>query len=412
MAEADRIAAALRYQQELDNAQRPAFGNPNMLAQGRKMNLPERQAYSAEAPDWMAKGLPMEGRATILPFRDTESKREIALPGLIANALNSMTAPGRAFSGSDPTFDPMSEGIDFALNTMGGGMTASKAAPVPAGSLGMFIGKTAKNWDSNAAIKALEMEKAGVDPKMIWQETGTWKSPDGQWRQEISDKGSKITEDVYKQISSNKEFKGPMEQALQHEELYKAYPETARIPTVMYADETPYGSVLRGKEGTFQVPQITVGGPSQMAQRSVGLHELQHTIQQREGFARGGNLNEYSTGPMFDKTARDLTADLSQVVTGGVSAKPLEVLQGLKYTDPKDIEPIIKKYGFKNIDEAKSFIYDENERRTPLGQYLRTAGEAEARATQKRRNMTTEERRAKFPVESYDVPINQLIIRQ
>ena len=157
MAEADRIAAALRYQQELDNAQRPAFGNPNMLAQGRKMNLPERQAYSAEAPDWMAKGLPMEGRATILPFRDTESKREIALPGLIASALNSMTAPGRAFSGSDPTFDPMSEGIDFALNTMGGGMAATKAAPVPAGSLGMFIGKTAKNWDSNAAIKALEM---------------------------------------------------------------------------------------------------------------------------------------------------------------------------------------------------------------------------------------------------------------
>jgi len=51
MAEADRIAAALRYQQELDNAQRPAFGNPNMLAQGRKMNLPERQAYSAVTPD-------------------------------------------------------------------------------------------------------------------------------------------------------------------------------------------------------------------------------------------------------------------------------------------------------------------------------------------------------------------------
>ena len=133
MAEADRIAAALRYQQELDNAQRPAFGNPNMLAQGRKMNLPERQAYSAETPDWMAKGLPMEGRATILPFRDTESKREIALPGLIASALNSMTAPGRAFSGSDPTFDPMSEGIDFALNTMGGGMAATR----PASSLGM-----------------------------------------------------------------------------------------------------------------------------------------------------------------------------------------------------------------------------------------------------------------------------------
>ena len=121
------------------NLQRPAFGNPNMLAQGKKMNLPQRQAYSAETPDWMAKGLPMEGRATILPFRDTGSKREVALPGIVASALNSMTAPGRAFSGSDPTFDPMSEGIDFALNTMGGGMAASKAAPVGDGLLGMHL---------------------------------------------------------------------------------------------------------------------------------------------------------------------------------------------------------------------------------------------------------------------------------
>jgi len=39
------------------------------------------------------------------------------------------------------------------------------------------------------------------------------------------------------------------------------------------------------------------------------------------------------------------------------------------------------------------------------------AGEAEARATQARMNMTPEQRRAMFPEESYDVPINELIIR-
>lgn len=276
---------------------------------------------------------------------------------------------------------------------------------------GIFVGPNSATFNKINAVRAQELEKAGKTAEEIWEQTGTFRGPDKQWRQEISDKAAKITDDVYKQISSNKEFKGPMGQALQHEELYKAYPETSRIPTVMFADEVPSGNVLRGKEGTFQVPQITVGGPSQMAQRSVGLHELQHTIQQREGFARGGNLNEYSTGPMFDKTARDLTADLSQVVTGGVSAKPLEVLQGLKYTDPKDIEPIIKKYGFKNIDEVKSFIYDQNERRTPLGQYLRTAGEAEARAVQKRRNLSDEQRKAEFPLQSYDVPIKELIFR-
>lgn len=368
----------------------------------------------------------MEGRAAFLPFRDTlpgsvMNQRSLALPGAIAGMINTVTAPRRAYQGGYiadengniiPAFNAEEEAANTALSVMGGGFGASRAAGgAPSGALGMFIGKSAKNWDAAAAAKAIQMEKAGVDPKIIWQETGTWKGPEGQWRQEISDKASKITENVYNQISANKEFKGPMNQALQHEELYKTYPKTAKIPTTMFADEVASGNVLRGKEGTFKIPQITVGGPSSMAQRSVGLHELQHAIQQKEGFARGGNLNEYATGPMFDKTARDLTADLSQVVTGGVSANPLEVLQGLKYTDPKNIESIIKKYGFKNIDEVKSFIYDENERRTPLGQYLRTAGEAEARATQKRRNLTNEERRSIFPLESYDVPINQLIIR-
>jgi hypothetical protein len=284
----------------------------------------------------------------------------------------------------------------------------AKITPQP---MRIFVGPNSATFDKVNAVRAHEMEKAGVAPEKIWQETGTFRGPDQQWRQEISDKASKITEDVFNQISTNQEFKGQMGQALQHEELYKAYPEAAGIPTTMFADEVPSGNVLRGRTGTFQVPQITVGGPSSMAQRSVGLHELQHAIQQKEGFARGGNINEYATGPMFDKTARDLTADLSQIVTGGVSAKPLEVLEGLKYTDPKDIEPVLKKYGFKNIDEAKSFIYDENERRTPLGQYLRTAGEAEARAVQKRRNFTDEERRKIFPLHSYDVPIKDLIFR-
>ena len=44
--------------------------------------------------------------------------------------------------------------------------------------------------------------------------------------------------------------------------------------------------------------------------------------------------------------------------------------------------------------------------------YRRLAGEAEARATQKRKNLTDEQRRAEFPERSYDVPINELIIRR
>jgi len=41
-------------------------------------------------------------------------------------------------------------------------------------------------WDTTSAARAKELEKAGTKPQIIWQETGTWKGPDGKWRQEIS----------------------------------------------------------------------------------------------------------------------------------------------------------------------------------------------------------------------------------
>ena len=103
----------------------------NKLAPPSKNKLP-----------WSEQALPMEGRAAFLPYQDTlpgsvMNQRSFALPGIIAGAVNAITAPGRAYSGSDPMFDPQEEAANFALNMMGGGMGASRAAPAPVGSLGM-----------------------------------------------------------------------------------------------------------------------------------------------------------------------------------------------------------------------------------------------------------------------------------
>ena len=103
----------------------------NKLAPQSKNKLP-----------WYEQALPMEGRATFLPFQDTMpgsvmNQRSWALPGIIAGAANAITAPGRAYSGSDPNFNPEEEAANFAMNMMGGGMVASRAAPAPVGSLGM-----------------------------------------------------------------------------------------------------------------------------------------------------------------------------------------------------------------------------------------------------------------------------------
>ena len=166
MAEADRIAAALRYQEELDAAQRPATMNPNIAAQGVGL----RNRFAAELPsqsgNWSGEALPMEGRAAFLPFQDTlpgsvMNKRSFALPGIVAGAVNAFTAPGRALSGSDPSFNPQEEAANFAMNMMGGGMSASRA--VPAGSFGMNVTSRGRIPESGVDTRKLAdmLERAG-----------------------------------------------------------------------------------------------------------------------------------------------------------------------------------------------------------------------------------------------------------
>jgi hypothetical protein len=285
-----------------------------------------------------------------------------------------------------------------------GAAAKSAAFAVPA-LAGIFVGPKAKTWDAIAAQKAKMLADIGTDPRTIWQQTGTWKGPDGKWRQEISDQPAKITEDVYKQISANKEFKGPMGQALQHQELYKAYPETAGIRTTMFADETPSGGMSPGISGTFQIPVITVGGPSLMTQRSTALHELQHAIQQREGFARGGSPSNMITEleniakqkrqesqSLFRASSANDPLDPTRLVKPGARAKGLQLEKEAR-----------------ELEEKALLAFHSGQARFDL--YRQLAGEAEARAVQKRRNMTPEQRQATFPEESYDVPINELIVR-
>jgi len=412
MTEQERLAAALEYQQ----AQQPAMMNPNLAAQGEKSR--NRLATALASPSWSGEELPMENRATFLPFRDTMpgsvmNKRELSLPGVVAGAVNAITAPARSmetyvddYGNVQYKFNAPQEAANVALNMMGGGMGASRNAP--ANVLGMFVGPRSKSWNAEANARAVQMEKAGATPEAIWQETGNYKAPDAAWRQEVSDKGSKITEAVPKAIVNSEErmFKGSLGRGFSHEELYKAYPTLQKIKANFYADINPSGSYAQNAKS------MVVGAPSTGDQRSVALHEIQHAIQNREGFGRGGSVNEFASGPMFDEKARNLAAELSQVVTGGVSARPSEVITGIKYADNKQLAPIIKKYGFNSVEDAVSYLSAQDARRTPLEQYRRLAGEAEARATQRRRNLTDEQRRAEFPERSYDVPINELIIRR
>ena len=115
------------------------MADPKQLASllSEEEELRRFNAAQGDQP-WYSKALPMEGRATFLPFRDTMegsvfNKRELALPGILAGALNAFTSPARALTGSDPTFKPGEEAANMALNTFGGGITTGAALRNPTG---------------------------------------------------------------------------------------------------------------------------------------------------------------------------------------------------------------------------------------------------------------------------------------
>lgn len=115
------------------------MADPKQLASllSEEEELRRFNAMQGDQP-WYSKALPMEGRATFLPFRDTMegsvfNKRELALPGILAGALNAFTSPARALTGSDPTFKPGEEAANMALNTFGGGVVTGKALTNPTG---------------------------------------------------------------------------------------------------------------------------------------------------------------------------------------------------------------------------------------------------------------------------------------
>lgn len=300
--------------------------------------------------------------------------------------------------------------LAMALQAVPGGNRAALSAlgAVDTGvGKAMFIGPTAKTWDKAAADAAQKMEKAGADPRAIWSETGTFKGPDGKWRQEISDSGSIPGHRLYSPQEAQDLASGDFavvqrQKALLHPPLSAAYPDTKNIG-VRLTPGAPGGYYTAGMD------YIEAGSSKNgAANRSVMLHELQHAIQQREGFAQGGSptmaflpQNKEAFALLAQKRREmqtPLSLDEYTKQAWGMDAPTDEVRKA--YVDYVKTTKQVSPSADRAAQEWAGKEY-----------YRRLAGEAEARATQARMNMTPAERRATFPFDSYDVPVDQLIVR-
>ena len=251
------------------------------------------------------------------------------------------------------------------------------------------IGNTAPQ---QAMELAEQMESAGRSRDEIWAATAdmgypVFRGPDGKLRFEIDDSAMAWDDDQYKRFRRMREgSEMPLKDAMTHPELYDAYPEMR--DTTLFRGKSqeeggsaaPYGyEYIRANTG-FQGPQADK--PDML---SVLGHESQHLIQGgADNFARGGSLG------------------------GPYKSGELDQLIQRKY------EQIKKLPG--NAGETKAALYNHakklvNSYEGRYEAYRQLAGETEARAVQKRMDMTPEERAARPFYADFDVPEADQIVR-
>ena len=140
---------------------------------------------------------------------------------------------------------------------------------------------------------ARQMEGAKKDAKAIKMATGWERGADGKWRYEIAD--SKLNDMMNvdgkgKMVKRNKEdmlwTSGKLGEVVVAPELFKAYPKLkdVRLETDSIMNNLPSNGEYNAKTNT-----ITIHADELKYLDSILNHEIQHVIQDLEGFAQGGD---------------------------------------------------------------------------------------------------------------------------
>lgn len=289
---------------------------------------------------------------------------------------------------------PLSPRTALAAASMGLGVdtVASRA---------IFAGVTAKTADRAALAQAEKLAASGADPRDIWKGTGWIKGGDGKWRFEIDDTRGAM------RLNGPKYGTAPLNalgETVDHREAYKAYPSLKKTYAT-WADVDGSGSYNPGTWTGEAIDLPRLSTPS--VQRSVALHEMQHAVQQREGFARGGNQGQFNQ--TLDEDGSVTKAAAWSAAEVGKLKEKLKVLRkdgAAQYGEGWRDSPLGRQARAIEADIAAIQTTPDT-----FHAYKLLAGEAEARAVQSRMNLNPQQRRDLFPFDSYDVPVNSLIYR-
>ena len=188
--------------------------------------------------------------------------------------------------------------VPAAYLLQGGKKALAAKLPRQAGVLG---GVRARNASMGALQRAAQDT---ADVETVWQRHGWYRGEDGKWRFEIPDRDATVNMEAARE-AADIGYKPGLSKILSHPEFYENYPKAASWPVSVDAR-------VRGGEFNPKNNQITINpgfleNPENF--RKILLHEVQHGVQEAEGFTRGGSptftdrmkyLNELQTYRTLD----------------------------------------------------------------------------------------------------------------
>ena len=313
-----------------------------------------------------------------------------------------------------------------------------------------YVGVQGQNVDRDALREARIMEKNGEDAEDIRKATGWFRGADRMWRYEVDNstdefnrKGDNlkaenpdyaeyknlwskvqdmtITDGEWKRLQEltkvvkpkNAADGGKLSEYLKAPGLYEQYPQLKDV-TLRFEEmkEGLRGYYAHGKNEII-LNKNFLGEYASDKAKSTLLHEVQHWIQNYEGFASGASTeywqnmlaggNEIVTRDMQEQT-RNLQSLRNRYP--GIDRLARHAEKYVSEHDAEAYEDVYRQAAEAGINEGvldyyrglRDFVMNPmKESRAPFELYRDTAGEVEARDVQKRMNYTAEQRRAEKP---------------
>jgi len=255
---------------------------------------------------------------------------------------------------------------------------------------------------------AKQMEDSGKDPETIRIATGWEKGIDGKWRYETVDDIPLFQNTIrlVKEIILKNKAKGARAKAVDilSNDLIKMYPQLADI-NIIFSNEGNGEGSWNPNTNTIEVDL------SVRTMDSIGtlLHEVQHAIQDIEGFERGANLYQaesYRVDEMYDELMNN-NENFNNLFKKGLDLQ----IQFNKAKDSAEQAKIEKQIqAIRNrLNEIVRYTYGEQ---NFFDVYERFAGEVESRNVETRKRMNAEARRQTPFSKTEDISRDKQILTQ